>query len=244
MESNQIDLDFAKAWDKNQGDFSKNLAINVINFAKQNKIKIESALDVCCGTSNFLNELNNEGIVCTGTEIDQSMIDFSKEKYPIFNYQLTKNIYDFSFKKGFDLITCNHDMINYLESFNEWVELFKSAIKNLNKHGLFVFDFYTKNKLSDWNETTYTSSDSLDCLLNIKSGLFDKTVLTYTYYINYEDYMIKTKSINVECYYETQTIIDALKKVGFKNVTLVDSNLEPITDIDSAERIHVIAKRK
>ena len=244
METNQIDLDFAKAWDKSQGDFSKNLATNILQYANENKIKISTALDICCGTSNFLNVLNDAGIICFGTEIDQSMIDFSKEKYPSLTFQLTEKIPNFNFKTNFDLITCNHDMINYLETFDEWIELFKSAIKNMNKKGIFIFDFYTKTKLKDWHETSFSSTDYLDCLLNVKSGLFDKTVLSYTYYINYENYMIKTKSITTECYFETSTIVDALKKVGFKNVTLVDSNLQPIEDIESAERIHVIAKRK
>lgn len=244
MESYQVDLDFAKAWDKSQGDFSKNIAMAILKYAGENKLKIQTALDICCGTSNFLSILNDSGIICFGTEIDQSMIDYSKEKYPSLTFQLTNTIPEFNFKNKFDLITCNHDMVNYLENFDEWVDLFKSAIKNLNKRGVFVFDFYTKNKLKDWNELSFSSTDSLDCLLNVKSGLFDKTVLSYTYYINYEDYMIKTKSITTECYYETQTIIDALKKVGFKNVTLVDGDLKPISNIESAERIHVIAKRK
>lgn len=244
MESNQIDLDFAKAWDKSQGDFSKNLANSILSYVNQNRIKISSALDICCGTSNFLKVLNDNGINCFGTEIDESMINYSKEKYPSLTFQYTKNIPDFNFKNKFDLITCNHDMINYLETFDEWVELFKSAIKNLDKRGMFIFDFYTKTKLKDWHEVSFTSSDSLDCLLKVESGLFDKTVLTYTYYINYQDYMIKTKSITTECYFETQTIVDALKKVGFKNVSLVDANLDPISDLESAERIHVIAKRK
>ena len=235
MESNQLDLDFAKAWDKSQGDFSKNLAENILNYARDQKLKISTALDICCGTSNFLNILNNAGAVCFGTEIDQSMIDYSKEKYESLTYQLTKTIPDFNFKTKFDLITCNHDMINYLETFDEWVALFKSAIKHLNKKGLFIFDFYTKTKLKDWHETTFSSSDYLDCVLNVKSGLFDKTVLSYTYYINYEDYMIKTRSITTECYYETNVIVDALKKVGFKNVSVVKEQELPDCKFSTVE---------
>ncbi len=244
MESYQVDLDFAKAWDSSQGDFSKNLAQNIIKYIKENRIKVETALDICCGTSNYLSEIASEGILCTGTEIDKSMIDYSKEKCPNISYELTESIDEFKFKKKFDLITCNHDMINYLEDFKQWSNLFENAIKNLNKKGLFIFDFYTQNKLKDWNETSFSSTENLDCLLDVKSGLFDKTVLSYTYYINYQDYMLKTKSITTECYFETQTILDALKKVGFKNVVMVDASLNPLADPESAERIFVIAKRK
>ena len=77
MESNQLDLDFAKAWDKSQGEFSKNLAENILKYANENKLKISTALDICCGTSNFLNILNNAGVICFGSEIDQSRETFS-----------------------------------------------------------------------------------------------------------------------------------------------------------------------
>ncbi len=124
------------------------------------------------------------------------------------------------------------------------MDFFKAVNKHLTGNGIFVFDFYTKHKLKDWNETTYSSSDWLDCLTNIKSGLYDKTVINYTYYINYQNYMVKTRDIVVESYFETEQIIDALKKCGFKNITLTDKNLQPLESTEYAERIHVIAKRK
>ena len=158
MESEKIDLDFAKAWDNNQGDFSKNVAENILQYSRDQKREIKTALDICCGTSNFLSVLNNSGINCSGTEIDQSMIDYSKEKYNDIHYYLSNNIYDFKVKGKYDLITCNHDMINYLENFDEWKMLFKNVSKHLNGKGIFLFDYYTKNKLKDWQETTYTTS--------------------------------------------------------------------------------------
>ncbi len=244
MESEKIDLDFAKAWDNSQGDFSKNIAENIMQFSRDHKRTIKTALDICCGTSNFLSILNGSGINCTGTEIDQSMIDYSKEKYSDINYFLAENLYDIPSKSKFDLISCNHDMINYLENFDEWKMLFKNVSKHLEGKGIFVFDYYTKNKLNDWHETSFSSTHWLDCLTNVKSGIYDKTVINYTYYINYQDYMIKTKNIVVECCYENDMIMNALKECGFKTILTVDSNFNPITNLDTAERVHVIALKK
>lgn len=244
MESEKIDLDFAKAWDNNQGDFSKNLAENIMQYSRDNKKTIKSALDICCGTSNFLSVLLSSGINCAGTEIDQSMIDYSKEKYSDIEYFLSQNVYDINTKGKYDLITCNHDMINYLETFDEWKLLFKNVSKHLDGKGIFMFDFYTKSKLKDWSETSFTSSHWLDCLMNVKSGIYDKTVINYTYYINYQDYMVKTKNIVVESCYESSEIINALKGAGFKTILTVDSNFMPITNIDDAERVHVLAMKK
>ncbi len=244
MESNQLDLDFAKAWDNNQGSFSSQVAKNIINFSQVQDHPIKTALDICCGTSNFLRVLNDNGIECSGTEIDQSMIDYSSQKYPNMKYYLSKDIYELPVKGKFNLITCNHDMINYMENFDEWKMLFKNVEKHLDKNGIFVFDFYTKNKLKNWSETSFTSSNWLDCLMTVKSGIYDKTVLTYTYYINYQDYMIKTKNIVVECYYENKDIMEALNKAGFRNVMFVDENFNPVENAETMDRIHVIAMRK
>ena len=82
--------------------------------------------------------------------------------------------------------------------------------------------------------------------MSVKSGVYDKTVITYTYFINYENYLVKTRDVVVECFYETEEIVKALKDAGFKNVMLVDQNLNPIneTSYNYVERIHVVAMKK
>ncbi len=244
MESSKVNYDFAKAWDISQGNFAQGIAESILRIANDENRKIKSVLDVCCGASNLLGVFYDKGFDCYGTETRQGFIDCSKEKYPHIKYSLTTNMYDIPVKKKVDLVTCTHDVVNYFENFNNWESFFKDVSKILDKNGMFVFDFYTKFKLKDWNETTYKSSGMIDCLTDIKSGMYDKTVITYTYYLNYSNYFIKTRDIIVESYYEEDQIFDALKKAGFKNVKIVDHNLNPIDDYKYAERIHVIAMKK
>lgn len=243
MSDTQIDYDFAKAWDQSQGSFSAGIADRILNYSKDRNIKINSALDICCGASNLLNIFHNNGIKCVGTETRKGMIDYSKEKYPNIDFILTQKMSEFPTKQKFDLITCNHDIVNYFEDFEEWKEFFREAYKHLNGNGLFVFDFYTKKKLSDWNDTTFFSSEWLDYITDVKSGIYDKTRITYTYYINYNNYCIKTRDIVVECFFENEQILDALKKAGFKEFSVVDENLNPLSNMDFADRIHIVAKK-
>ena len=109
---------------------------------------------------------------------------------------------------------------------------------------MFVFDFYTKYKLNGWKETTYSSSEWLDCLTSVKPGLYDKTIITYTYFINCGDHMVKTKDIVVETCYDNKLIIEELKKAGFKKVIIVDEKLNPIEPNDYIERMHIVALKK
>lgn len=244
MDSNKVNYDFAKAWDISQGNFAGTMAQNIITFAANQNRKISSVLDVCCGASNLLGVFENQGLKCYGTETRQGFLDYSKEKHPEITYYLTEKMYDIPGRAKVDLITCTHDIVNYFESFENWEDFFKDVEKHLNKKGMFVFDFYTKHKLSNWNETTYKSADSLDYLMSVKSGVYDKTVITYTYFINYDSYMIKTKDVVVESYFENQQIFDALKKAGFKNVMIVDHELNQDSEFAYADRIHVVAMKK
>lgn len=244
MDSNKVNYDFAKAWDLNQGTFAESIAENILSFAERNGTKLTSVLDICCGASNLLGVFNRKGLKCYGTETRQGMFDYSSEKHPDISYTLTKNMYDVPSKQKVDLITCTHDLINYFENFGEWETFFKDVEKHLNKKGLFVFDFYTKHKLKNWSETTFKSSDYLDYMMNVKSGIYDKTVITYTYFINYNNYYVKTRDVVVESYYENQDIFEALKKAGFKNIQIVDHDLNPLENIDYADRIHVVAMKK
>lgn len=244
MDSQQVSVDFARAWDNHQGNIAQGVAERILNYAEENKIKLSSVLDIDFGSSNLLGYLKDNGLKCFGTETRQGMYEYSKEKYPEITYYLTKSINEIPMRGKVDLVTCTHDIVNYLETFDEWVDFFKNVTKHLNGHGMFIFDFYTKDKLQNWNETTFTSSSWLDCLTNVSSGLYDKTVINYTYYINYQNYMIKTRDIMVESYYETDQIVAALKKCGLKNVQLVDKNLNPLSSTNGVERIYVIARRK
>lgn len=244
MSDTQIDVDFAKAWDNSQGSFSLGVAKNILKYCEDNRIKIESALDICCGASNLLHLFQANGIKCVGTETRKGMIDYSKEKYPEIEFILTQQMSEIPTRQKFDLITCNHDIVNYFENFDEWKDFFKNVAKHLDGKGLFVFDFYTKHKLEDWNETTFFSSQWLDYITDVKSGIYDKTRIIYTYYINYNDYCIKTRDIVVECYFDNEQIFDALKQAGFKNIMIVDENLQPQSNIEYADRIHIVATKK
>lgn len=244
MNSTIVDYDFAKAWDKHQGSFAHGIAQKLLTYGEMNGKHFKSVYDIQCGASNLLSFFNEHGLKCFGTESRSGMYEYSKEKIPSATYYLTQEMYELPGKEKIDLITCTHDIVNYLENLDEWVKLFKNVEKRLNKNGLFMFDYYSKYKLSNWNETKYTSSPHLDCLTTIKSGIFDKTMITYQYYINYENFYVKTKDVVTECYYDNEQVKEALIKAGFKKVQFVDENLNPVNSTEFVERIYVLASKK
>ena len=242
--ANSFDKSYAAAWSADQGGFSYQLAQNLLSYLAKNKIAAKSCLDICSGTGEFLNNFAKVGYACAGTEIAKSMIDFSSEKYPNIKFALTKKIGEIPIKGKFDVITCNHDVVNMQEKFSEWQDMFKEVSSSLSKGGVFMFDYYTKKKLENWNEVIFEESDTMDHVRNIKKGIDNKCVINEVYYIkNQEGVYHKTFDVLVEAYFENSEIVEALKKAGFKTVSLVDFSLEPITNPEQRNRIHVIARK-
>lgn len=242
--ANSFDKSYATAWSADQGGFSYQLAQNLLSYLNKNNIPAKTCLDICCGTGEFLGNFSKVGFVCAGTEIAQSMIDFSKEKFPNMNFKLSKKVGDIPIKGKFDVITCNHDVVNFQEKFADWQEMFKNVASSLSKGGVFMFDYYTKKKLENWNEVIFEESDNMDHVRNIRKGIDNKCIISEIYYIkNQEGLYHKTFDILVEAYFENSEIVEALKKAGFKSVSLVDFSLEPISNPEQRNRIHVIARK-
>lgn len=242
--ANSFDKNYAAAWSMDQGGFSSGLAQNLLAYLSKNKINAKTCLDVCCGTGEFLNYFTKAGLTCSGTEIAKSMVDFCKEKYPTLNFALTKAIYDIPVRGKFDIITCNHDMVNTIERFVDWQNFFKEVASHLNRDGVFMFDYYTKAKLENWNEVVFEESDTMDHVSAIRKGMDNKCIMNEIYYIKNDDGTYnKTFDVQVEAYFENDEIVAALNKAGFKHVTLCNFSLEPATDLPKRNRIHVIARR-
>ena len=257
---------YADAWNINQGNYSESLAKKLHAFIKLQKLDISSALDICCGSANFLNELQRYGIACTGTEILDSYIDYNTEKYPNIRFIKTNDILDFDKTGQYDLISCNHDVVNMLPTIDDWNKFFATAYKHLNNGGLLLFDFYTKKKLKNWNEIIYDESDKLDYIKEVVSNDNNSTIIKNIFYTNinfdenpnsnlsvrdreysYNDYNKKFKKneyATTEYYFENDEILNLIKQNGYRYLITTDASLSPVSNISEMNRIHIIAIKR
>lgn len=259
-----FETSFAIAWSENQGSYSEGIAKKINNFIKLQGLKVDTVLDICCGSANFLKEMYDTGKVCTGTEILDSYIEYDKRKYKDIEFIKTNEILDFDNLGKFDLITCNHDVVNYLPNIESWGRFFRMAYRHLNNGGLFVFDFYTKRKLEGWNEVSYDENDKLDYIKNVVSDGENSTTITNIYYINLNpavsqavsamdrDYSLsnqdikykRTENSNTEYYFENSQIFEEIKKAGYRYMITTDGNFTPIKSVDDQNRLHIIAIKR
>ena len=254
---------FAIAWSENQGGYSETIAKKTLNFAKTQGLKINTVLDICCGSGNFLHEMQLCGKKCTGTEILDSYIEYNRQKFPEMKFIKTNSMLDFDGLETYDLVSCNHDVVNFLPTLADWGTFFKNVYAHLNNGGIFIFDFYTKRRLKGWNEVTYDENEKLDYVKQIISDNETKTSISNIYYINLnpntnvsndeKNYALndyehnrykKTEDTVVEYFFENEDILNQIKKAGYRYLITTDANFAPVSGISDMNRIHIIAIKR
>ena len=240
----QLDDQFAKAWYNLGGDFSYMFSKKVLAYCKRNAFAPKNVLDVYCGAGNFLAEMQKAGIKCVGTEGSAAFVKFNQENHAGMEFLHTPALNVFNTKEKFDLITCIYDLVNFMETYQEWQLFFASVYKQLNKGGKFMFDYNTLKRLKNWDTVVFEQSNDMDYVQSVKPNVYDKTVINYVYYIkNSNNKYHKTSAIYTETSFETSKVLEALKKAGFKNVEICDFNLNPATNPELRNKVHIIATK-
>ncbi len=260
-----LETSFAIAWSENQGSYSEGIAKKITNFIKLQGLKVDTVLDVCCGSANFLKVMQDNGKKCTGTEILDSYIEYDKRKYKDIEFIKTEEILGFDDLGQFDLITCNHDVVNFLPNIESWGRFFRMAYRHLNNGGLLVFDFYTKRKLEGWNEIYYDENEKLDYIKSVSTEGENSTKITNIYYINLNpeatkselsamdrEYSLsnheikykRTEDTSIEYYFNNNDIFEEIKRAGYRYLITTDGSFTPIKSVDDQNRLHVIAIKR
>lgn len=239
-----FDVWYAEAWSRKQGYLSYKLACNLRDkFQRENKT-LTSVLDVCSGSGEFLNVMTNFAKECYGVDNAEGYLEYTGKKFKKLKLQKVEKLYNFDIKKTFDLVTCNHDVINMFLDFEQWETFFDVVKNHLNDGGMFVFDFYTADKMNNWNDIAFEEDFTLDYVQDVRRQEDGVCVMKEVYYIRESETLYrKTTDTMLEIGFETDRILKALEKAGFKDIELVDVNLEPIEDINAVDRIHIVCKK-
>ena len=86
-----FDKAFAMAWNEHQGGYSQNLAKKFLKFIKLQDLNVNTVLDVCCGSANFLSEMKANGKMCTGTEILDTYVEYNSKLQNLIGLDKNKN---------------------------------------------------------------------------------------------------------------------------------------------------------
>ena len=199
------------------------------------KWRINTHLDLACGTGDFVYLMKKIGINSSGSDVSREMILKARKNFPGINFKVA-DMRSFKTNKEFDLITSNFDSFNHLLKFSEWESSFKNVYNSLDVGGRFLFDINTLYTVRNYNRQFEVEIDNTR--MNIKINSAKNDILVFD--ISSTNKLLKNRirEIVKETSFEYFKIKKSLLDLGFKKVFIFNSDLG---FSDSKKRKHILA---
>ncbi len=121
-------------------------------------------LDAGCGTGTLALELHGRGHEVTGLDLSGALLEEARKKDREGSVRWTRgDITAFDLGERFDLIVSVTDVLNHLETLDDWERAFRCFARHLRPGGYVFFDLLTCLGLE--RQDTYTIQDREDGVL-------------------------------------------------------------------------------
>ena len=194
----------------------------LLRWMEKEQVRIDTALDLGCGTGVLCEILHKHGICAWGMDFSTGMIDIAKNNCPEIHYEVADMI-TYCPDKQFDLVTCTGDALNHIASMSDLEAIFRNVRNYTRAGGYFIFDILNEREVStsepfemDFTETTrvwfqMTRPDAQQ--VNLKVRVYEKDSLQFEENIR-------------ETIHDPAVICAMLEKSGFEVVKCADSLLD------------------
>lgn len=201
-----------------------------------------SVLDLACGAGRHSIIFAEKGYEVTGIDLSDNLLSIGKEK----SVQLGLNIdfikgdlRDFSIDKKFNIVINLFTSFGYFNSDELNFNIFKIAFNQLQDNGYFVFDYFNSVYVEK-NLNKYSVDSYIDYQIAQSRAIVDDRVVKEI--IINRDGKEKKFFESVKLY-KIETILEELKKTGFRiENTFGDISGEAFDEI-SSPRLIIIAKK-
>lgn len=206
-------------------DYKKEAKYIDMLLKKQDK-KINTILNMGCGTGNHDVELSKLGFKIHGIDLSNDMINEAKEKeHDDLSFEVS-DIRTYTSNIKYDAITSLFHVVSYQNTNEDLINTFKTAYNLLKENGIFIFDcWYGPGVLTDLPTVRVKRVENDKCKvvrIAMPEMFADKNLV----YVNYETIIIDkaTKQnkvlneVHKMRYLFTPEIEYMLKSIGFKNI--------------------------
>ncbi len=108
--------------------------------------KIETALDLGCGTGVLCGALTARGVRTVGADLSEGMIAIARERFPEGRFDVADmTVYEPGAQ--FDLVTCTGDALNHLFELTDVAKVVRNVYGYLTDGGFFVFDLLRESEI-------------------------------------------------------------------------------------------------
>ncbi len=194
----------------------------LLQWISHHQIKVNTAMDLACGTGVLCELLQQHGIVASGMDFSSGMIQIARERNPSIPYDVADMI-TYRPDKQFDLVTCTGDAINHIPDLQDVEKIFQNVFAYTAEGGYFVFDILNENEIStsepfemDFTPTTkvwFQMTRPAHNRVNLQICVYENGVLQFEENIR-------------ETVHDPQTICTLLRNCGFEVVKCADHLLD------------------
>ena len=187
--------------------------------------KIESCLDLGCGTGVLCGILHGHGIDSMGVDLSPAMIRIAREHYPDVPFY-TGDMTTFRPEEGrtpFDLITCTGDAVNHLPSWEAIGRMMQNVYALLAPGGFFVFDLLHPGEVPDEEPIPYAYSESVSAEFRMLRETQERVTLQIRVY---ENGSFRFQEEIHERIYDPERTATLLTEAGFTDVKIAHHLLE------------------
>ncbi|MBN1971740.1 MAG: methyltransferase domain-containing protein [Candidatus Delongbacteria bacterium] len=235
----------AKYYDRVMQDFSyQDLVDYLDDLIIENGGERTNVLSIACGTAEELSYFHQLGYQIEGLDISEGMLEVAREKLPFAEFHHS-NMTNFSLEDKFDNIVSTFDSINYILDDEELEKCFRSVHKNLNREGLFLFDFNTLYTfIHEWEGVRSEIGDDYEIIYESKFN-YDNMIadVDIRFYMKNEDGVDFFEERHREKGYTYDMIKKSLIKSGFKVIKIVPFFKKRKGQETNIDRYQVVARK-
>lgn len=210
-------------------------------------------LELGCGTGVSIATFTDQRMFVTGVDLSANMLEVARQRFQKIQASITliqEDIRNYTpQEKGFDLVFCIGDVLNYMPTLRDLEMLFQRVNTALDIGKPFLFDLRTIQGLAqNLGQTTQIVHDSDDIFVVVKNQYnYEISALEreYTFfYRNERGVFVKSQETHLLRGYPYRAVMNVLSRGGFEVKTAVNLDLETYDPTnDPYGRVVVIAEK-
>ena len=190
----------------------------LLRWMEKEHVRIDTALDLGCGTGILCRILHENGIHAAGMDFSSGMIEIARQSNPNISYEVADMI-TYCPAAQFDLVTCTGDAVNHIAQLSDVEKIFRNVYAYLAPGGYFIFDLLNEKEVSDSEpfEMDFTQTTRVwfqmtrpgEKKVNLKIKVFEEGSLAFEENIR-------------ETIHDPAEICRMLRSSGFAEITCTD----------------------
>lgn len=199
----------------------------LLRWLRDHRVRVESALDLACGTGVLCRILREQGIRSHGMDFSAGMIAIAREADPEIPYDVADMI-AYRPEKRFDLVTCTGDALNHIPNLADVGRIFENVYGYLVPGGHFVFDLLDEKEISTAEPFDLEFDDTITARFQITRPAPDRVHLQ-TQVFEHGQHSF-TEDI-FETVHDRRDVLELLEKAGFELVKCAHRLCEDGADV-------------